>query len=163
MGKMKKIVNHFYISTAMDIWLHTIAILWSKFALFGRAWRTLKALPCPWLSDQTTARHQSFQMKYYRTLYLTGFHSCRPSKLAVKKKSWYFVFEATFFAILHSNRRGPGLIPGRADFEGLQLCSPLSYSDMWHLFGNLLPTQGRGSAFEVRHALLRSAILLSIY
>ena len=122
---LKKNYSNTY--TAKDIWLHTIAILWSKSSLFKRTWQTLKALPRPWLSSQTTARHQSFQMRYYRSLYLKGLQSCRPSKLAVKKNRWHFGFEATFSAILYTYRQARVRYPAGPNFEGLQFCSPLRY------------------------------------
>ena len=39
-------------------------------------------------------------------------------------------FEATFFAILYSNRQARVRYPAGADFEDLQLCSPLTYKDV---------------------------------
>ena len=111
--------------TAMKFWLWTISILWSKVGVIQEGLTDLKSTAMPWLSNPWTARHQSFQMRYYRTWYLRGLQSCRPSKLVVKKNSWYFGFEATFFAILCSNRRGPGSIPGRGGLWGLAALQPL--------------------------------------
>ena len=92
-------------------------------------------------------------------LYLKGLPNCGPSKLAVKKKSCHFGFEATFFAILCSNRRGPGSIPGRGGLQRriVPLWKPLTHT----ILG--LEAQERGSTFRVRHALLKTAILLSSY
>ena len=108
--------------TAMKFWLRTIADIWSKVGILWESVAEFMALPRPWKCNQTIARHQTFQMRYYKSLYLKGLPNCGLSKLAVKKKSWHFGFESTFFAILCSDCTGPGSIPGRGGF--LRLAVP---------------------------------------
>ena len=104
-----------FLHTATRFRLHTIADIWSKVGVLwgGLMYPKHPAKPLTgWLQIH---RNQIFPMRYYMSLYLKGLQNCSPSKLAVKKKCWYFGFEATFFVILCSNRWGPGSIPGRGE------------------------------------------------
>ena len=71
--------------------------------------------------------HQSFPMRYYMTLYLKVLQNCGPSKLAIKKKADILcsrlLFSRFYVAIAQARVR----YPAGADFESLQLCSPLGY------------------------------------
>ena len=69
-------------------------------------------------------------MRYYRILYLKGLQNCGPSKLAVKKKADILgsrlLFSRFYVVIAQARVR----YPAGADFEGLQLCSPLTYGNV---------------------------------
>ena len=82
------------------------------------------------------AAYQSFQMRYYRYLLLKVLQNCRPSnfdnvcKSSLEPKIVPSFFELSIeIACLWATRVRT---PDGADFEGLQLCSPLSYKDVYH-------------------------------
>ena len=67
--------------TAMKIRLHTIADIWSK---VGVLWGHLMhpKQPLKLISSKLPKKgDESFQMRYYMTLYVKGLQNCRPSKL----------------------------------------------------------------------------------
>ena len=94
------------------------------------------------------------------SLYLKGLQSCRPSKFAIKKIKLKFWVRGYNFAILCSNFRGPGSIPGRGGLWGAAALQPLKLRRRivphWkaltlRILG--LEAQGGGSTFRVHHAL----------
>jgi hypothetical protein len=126
------------------------------------------ATPFFWLAP--ISQRSELSIEVLHDLVSQGAAKLQAVKVGGQKKSWYFGFEATFFAILYSNRLGLGSIPGRGGLWGaaasqlLELQRPIA--PFWkHLPHTILglEAQGRGSTFRVRHALLKSAILLSIY
>ena len=79
-----------------------------------------------------TVRHQIFPLRYYRTLYLKGLQNCGPSKFAGKRKKltfWVRGYFFTFCIVIAGLREARVGCPAGADFEGHQLCSPLSHKD----------------------------------
>ena len=141
----------------------------SKMAFLKWAWQTLKVLPRPQNLGNQQPDIRAFQWGTTQSCILRGCKTAGRQSWR-SKKSWYFGFEATFFAILCSNRRGPGSIPGRGGLWGPAALQPLD------LQGCIIPhlkalthtilgleAQGRVSIFRVRHALLKTAILLSNY
>ena len=76
-------------------------------------------------------------MRYYMSLYLKGFQSYRPSKLAVKKKADILgsrLLFSLFYAVIAQARVR---YPAGAEFDGPQFCSPLRYKVMEYLIGKL--------------------------
>ena len=74
--------------------------------------------------------HQSFQMRYYMSLYLKGLQSCRPSKLALKNKADILGSRLRFSQFYVVIAEARVRYPAGADFEDLQLCSLLTYKDV---------------------------------
>ena len=61
---------HFWknIFTAMNFWLHTIAILWSKIGVIPEGITYPKSAATPFFGYLQTVRDQSFSLRYYTTL-----------------------------------------------------------------------------------------------
>ena len=82
-----------------------------KQGLFDCRQRTFKVLLCPISCYCQTDTFQGFLKRYCMTILAKHLRNCRRSKLAVKKISRPFGFEATLFATLHSKSmlfRRPG-------------------------------------------------------
>ena len=74
--------------------------------------------------------HESFQMRYYMTLYVKGLQNCRPSKLGpagYRTRAWRLVYKIGEKRSLEPKISAFFLT---ANFDGLQLCSPLTYKEV---------------------------------
>ena len=68
--------------TAMKFRLHTIADIWSKVGVLWGGQMDPKHPLRPLTGKLPKGGHESFQMRYYMTLYVKGLQNCGPSKIA---------------------------------------------------------------------------------